>query len=56
VEGGKINKLSKAQASAVKNLSEIEGALIPDDWSMVRAAGLQLAAPADNRAQPETKK
>ena len=51
-----MHKLSKAQALAVKNLSEIEAALIAGDWSKVRTAGLQLAALADNRAHRETKK
>jgi hypothetical protein len=55
-EGGKMNKLSKAQALAVKNLSEIEAALIAGDWSKTRTAALQLAALADNRAQREAKK
>ena len=49
-------QLSKAQAIAVRNLSEIEAALIAGDWSKVRTAGLQLAALADNRAQREGKK
>jgi hypothetical protein len=49
-------KLSKAQAMAVRNLSDIELALISGDWSKVRTAGLQLAALADNRAQREGKK
>ena len=33
-------QLSKAQAIAVRNLSEIEAALIAGDWSKVRTAGL----------------
>jgi hypothetical protein len=44
-------KLSKAQAMAVQNLSDIEAALISDDWSKVRTAALQLANLADNRAK-----
>jgi hypothetical protein len=51
-----MHKLSKAQAIAVKNLSEIEAALIAGDWSKVRTAALQLAALADNRVQRESKK
>jgi hypothetical protein len=51
-----MHKLSKAQALAVKNLSEIEAALITGDWSKARTAALQLAALADNRAQREGKK
>jgi hypothetical protein len=51
-----MHKLSKAQAIAVKNLSEIEGALISGDWSKVRTAALQLANLADNRDQREGKK
>jgi hypothetical protein len=51
-----MTKLSKAQAMAVKNLSDIEAALISGDWSKVRTAALQLAALSDNRAERETKK
>lgn len=51
-----MNKLSKAQALAVKNLSEIEAALIAGDWSKVRTAALAIASLADNRAQREGKK
>jgi hypothetical protein len=51
-----MHKLSKAQAMAVKNLSDIEAALISGDWSKVRTAALQLANLADNRDQREAKK
>jgi hypothetical protein len=51
-----MHKISKAQALAVRNLSDIEAALISGDWSKVRTAALQLAALADNRDQREGKK
>jgi hypothetical protein len=41
---------------AVKNLSDIEAALIGGDWSKVRTAALQLANLADNRDHREAKK
>jgi hypothetical protein len=46
-----MNKLSKAQAIALKNLSEIEAALISGDWSKAPTAALAVASLADNRAQ-----
>jgi hypothetical protein len=46
------NRLSKAQAQAlaVKNLSEIEAALIASDWNATRDAAIRLAALASDRA------
>jgi hypothetical protein len=52
----KVMKMTKAQALAVKQLAEIESALLLGDWSKTRSAALQLAALADNRAQREAKK
>jgi hypothetical protein len=51
-----MRKLSKAQALAVKILSEIEAALIAGDWSKVLTAALQLVNLANNRDQREDKK
>jgi hypothetical protein len=52
----KFTRISKAQALAVKQLTEIEAALLLGDWSKARSAALQLAALADNRALREVKK
>jgi hypothetical protein len=45
-----MNKLTKAQGIALKNLSEVETALILNDWSAVRDAAIRLAAVAADRA------
>ena len=45
-----MNKLTKAQGIAIKNLSEVEAALILNDWSAVRDAAIRLAAVAADRA------
>jgi hypothetical protein len=44
-----MNKLTKAQGIALKNLSEVEVALILNDWSAVRDAAIRLAAVAADR-------
>jgi hypothetical protein len=49
-------KMTKAQALAVKRLTEIEAALLLGDWTKTRSAAIQLAALADSRAQREGKK
>jgi|HubBroStandDraft_6_1064221.scaffolds.fasta_scaffold304249_3 hypothetical protein len=48
-------RLTKAQSIALKNLSQLEAALLVGDWSAVRTAAIQIASVADNRAQRETK-
>jgi hypothetical protein len=43
-------RLTKAQALAVRELSEIEGALLRGDWAAARDASIKLAALAADRA------
>ena len=49
--GGERQLLSKAQALAVRELVEIEGALLSGDWSTVRSCAIRLAALADGRVK-----
>jgi hypothetical protein len=43
-------RLSKAQALAIRELAEIEGALLRGDWADARDAAIRLAALAADRA------
>jgi hypothetical protein len=46
-------RLSKAQALAIRELSEIEGALLRGDWAAARDASIKLAALSADRAAKE---
>jgi hypothetical protein len=46
-------RLSKAQALAIRELSNIENALLRSDWAAARDASIKLAALSAERATKE---